>query len=36
MSEIMKDNLAQWTDLENRIEKINEDAKHFGKSTPKF
>jgi hypothetical protein len=36
MQEIMKDFINQWNEIENRITQVNEDAKAFGKSAPKF
>jgi hypothetical protein len=35
-SEVMKDMKMQWTSLEEKIEKLYVDAKHFGKAPPDF
>lgn len=32
----MKELRSNWTGLQDRIEKINKDCKHFGQKDPKF
>ncbi len=34
--EAIKDIRTQWTELENKIEKLYDDAKQFQKAKPKF